>query len=274
MIVGRLTGTAALIISLAAASALRGNASSPYSESDMLIAPAIITSMSGTIEHLEPDGKTSLLKPHDIIFTDDSSLTTLEDSHGFLVFSNGISLGIDSLSTIEVERYKQLPFAKNKESQRFEPSVSELKIRLNKGSLALVSDHLSPLSKFIIELPIGELRVHSASAYINYDETGVRVTAYSGSLTFYYPGGKGREFIAVPTSMRVSKESVALGRYAEKITVEEAPEAWNIFTSATENAGKRVFYRSGGNKATPVPVLIIPHGYFEQPESRPYQLIE
>lgn len=273
MIAARSAGIA-LVITLVMTSVPKSIASSPYSESDLLIAPAIITSMSGRIEQTRSDGKSSLLQPHDIIFADNSSITTSEDGHGFIVFSNGISLGIDNLSTIEIERYRQLPFPSNKESLSFEPSVSELKIRLDKGSFALVSDHLSPLSKFIIELPIGELRVHSASAYINYDETGVRITAYSGSLTFYYPEERGREFIAVPTSMRVSNESVAIGRYAEKITIQEAPQSWSIFTSATENAGKRVFFRSGGRNATPVPVLIVSPGYFKQPESRPYQLIE
>ncbi|MEM8867333.1 MAG: hypothetical protein AAGC73_03610 [Verrucomicrobiota bacterium] len=253
---------------------VQAQSNSLYTQSDMLDAPAIITSLRGNISFTKEEKKNKDLTPHDIIFPHQSVFTADKESHAFLVFSNGVAIGVDSESVIDIEHYKQLPFTSKKESQQFEPSVSELRIRMTVGSISVVSDHLSPLSKFTIDLPIGHVRIHSASAHIHYDETGVRITAYSGSLTYYYPDEKGREFIAEPSSMRMSRESALLGRHADTITVEEAEEDWNVFTLATENAGKRVFFKAGGKKAAPTPVLIVPQGYFKQPESRPYEFIK
>ena len=240
----------------------------------MLSGVAMVTSVSGSIQVTEADGKESSVRLHDILELDGSTITTGAHTHLFLALSNGVGFGIGENTEITFETFKQRPYRTEKESLNNEPSVSKLSIRLSKGITSLSSNNLSPLSEMRILMPTGQIRVHSSKCVIQHDEVSLYLATYAGNLTFYYLDSDKREFFTDPQSIRISKQSAALGRIAETKTISEMPEGWETMADAASNASKRVFFKSGGPNAPAKPVLIVSPEYFEQASPRPYELTQ
>lgn len=232
---------------------------------------AVVTSIRGDAVIAPTGTPEKEVKPHQSLLLSGATIQTSENAHLFLAYSNGLGMGIDSLTTVHCQSYAQEPFKANRENLNFEPSTSQLLLELEAGALSFVSEGLSPRSQIRLITPNGTLRLHSAHCRIEIRETGTEITVYSGTATFYYPDGESREFLSHSTSVRFSPQSAAMGKIAEKIGFEDTPKANRVFTEAAQHATKRVHFKAPQYGKIAEPILIMPLQTFEQPTARPYE---
>lgn len=232
---------------------------------------ALVTSMRGDATIIPAGLSVKDIEPHQSLILSGSQIETSEKAHVFLAFSNGLGMGIDSSTVIHCQSYTQEPFKANRENLNFEPSTSKLLLELESGALSLISEGLSPRSQIRVTTKNGTLRIHSAQCHIEVNETGTEITVYNGTATYYYPDGESREFLAHSTSVRISPQSAAVGKIAEKMAFEESPQTDKVLTNAAQHATKRVHFKAPLNGKTAEPVLIMPLEIYEQPSARPYE---
>ena len=245
---------------------------SPLKAQTMIKGSAIITSRSGSAHAKNASGERVSTASHEILLPSGLTLSTRKDAYIFLTFSNGVALAMSEESVVQCTDYTQRPFDKEDQARDLEPSVSNLKLRMIEGQIAIASNQLSPLSELRIQLPKGELRLHKGCVLIRLNTTGLHITAYEGNLTYYYPNSQSREFVSAPSGIRISEQSMERLQVAENTSVEMLEAEQNHFCQAAQHASKRVTFQA--NESTnlpPEPVLIARPQYFQQPEFRPYQ---
>lgn len=229
-----------------------------------------VTSIRGTVEAQTQSGAKPSLKLHHSEKLDGMILKTDKKSEVFLVLSNGVALALTENTHVEIEQFKQIPFGSQSSSFEYEPTISNLHIRIVEGTIGLSCDHISPLSSLKIEMQSGHLRVHSTTSVIAATSMGMNISAYEGTLTFYYPNDTEREFIAQPQSVRISEQSAARGIVTEESTVDEKEIKARNLADAVKFARSRVFYRSVPGQPEPQPLLLVSNNYLDQAPAPPY----
>lgn len=257
---------------IAAGSFLAGSLSSDAQ--DMAEGISFVTSQKGSVHLIDAASQSIETTLHDTLALNGATIETEKDAHIFLALSNGMGVGIEQDSEIQFETFIQRPYPSDKERLSYEPSVSILSIRLIRGSLAVTTNQLSPLSKARIHLSTGELRLHTTTCIIRNDERGDHITACEGTITHYYLNGNEREFIVKPQSISISPQSAKLGKVTQSEMLTTLPESIVSLATATKQASKRVLFKAGQNGGPPYPVLIASPDYFEQTASRPYEFNE
>ena len=244
---------------------------SPLKAQTMVKGSAIVTSRSGSAHAKNASGEGVSTAPHEILQPSGHTLSTIKGAYIFLTFSNGVALAMNEESIVQCTDYTQRPFDKEDQARGLEPSVSNLKLRMIEGQIAIASNRLSPLSELRIQLPKGELRLHKGCCLIRLNTTGLHITAYEGNLTYYYPNNQSREFVSAPKGIRISEQSMERLQVAENTSVESLEVGQALFCKATQHASKRVTFQANeSTNLAPEPVLIARPEYFQQPEFRPY----
>jgi hypothetical protein len=248
---------------------------SPLQAQKMIEGSAIVTSRNGSVSAIDASGELVSIASHEILHPVGLTLSTIKDARIFLTFSNGIAVALNGASVVQCVDYTQRLFDKEDQALGLEPSVSNLKLRLIDGQIAVASNRLSPLSALRIQLPKGELRLHKGTCLISLDTVGLHITAYEGNLTYYYPDSESREFVSAPKGIRISDQSSERQQVAGTSTVESLEIEQVRFCQAVQHASKRVtFQANDSTKLPPEPVLIVRPQYFQQPDLRPYQFEE
>jgi hypothetical protein len=176
---------------------------------------------------------------------------------------------------VQCDAYTQRPFDKEDQILGLEASVSNLKLHLIEGEIAVASNRLSPLSNLRIQLPKGELRLHKGTCLIRLDATGLHITAFEGNLTYYYPDGESREFVSAPKGIRISDQSIERLQVAEVTSAEWLELEQARFCQAAQHASTRVIFQANeATKRPPEPILIVRPQYFQQTYLRPYQFVK
>jgi hypothetical protein len=246
----------------------------PAADINMPDGVAIVTSQHGSIQITDTEGKKSRPKLHEPRTLSSQTIDTKKDSYIFFALSNGLGIGIGENSQVSFTTYGQEPFSAQQEGLDYEPSVSALTLEIERGTLAIMSEGLSPLSQARVLTPTGTLRIHSNNYLVQQNEIGTTITTYKGSATFYYPDGKSREYLSGPTSVRISPQSSTLGKIAQHIDIASLPESSKRFVDATVHASQRVFFKASKAGGSATPVLIVPADYFDQAPTRPYEYRE
>ena len=247
----------------------------PLQAQTMIEGSAIVTSRNGFVSAIDASGEPISVVSHEILHPRGLTLSTIKDARIFLTFSNGIAVALNEASVVQCVDYTQRLFDKEDQSLGLEPSVSNLKLRLIDGQIAVASNRLSPLSNLRVQLPKGELRLHKGTCLISLEATGLHITAYEGSLTYYYPNSESREFVSAPKGIRISDQSMERQKITKVSTVESLEIEQVRFCQAAQHASKRVTFQANeSTKLPPEPVLIVRPQYFQQPNLRPYQFEE
>ena len=244
---------------------------SPLKAQTMIKGSAIITSRSGSAHAKDASGERVSTASHEILLPSGLTLSTTKDAYTFLTFSNGVALAMNEESVVQCTDYTQRPFNKEDQARGLEPSISNLKLRMIEGQIAIASNRLSPLSELRIQLPKGELRLHKGCCLIRLNTTGLHITAYEGNLTYYYPNSQSREFVSTPKGIRISEQGMERSQVTENTSVESLKAEQALFCKAAQHASKRVTFQANeSTRLPPEPVLIARPEYFQQPEFRPY----
>lgn len=248
---------------------------SPLQAQSMVEGSAIVTSRSGYVSAIDAAGERVSVASHETLRPAGLKLSTIKDARIFLTFSNGIALALNEESVVQCDAYTQRPFDKEDQILGLEASVSNLKLHLIEGEIAVASNRLSPLSNLRIQLPKGELRLHKGTCLIRLDATGLHITAFEGNLTYYYPDGESREFVSAPKGIRISDQSIERLQVAEVTSAEWLELEQARFCQAAQHASKRVIFQANeATKRPPEPILIVRPQYFQQTYLRPYQFVK
>lgn len=229
-----------------------------------------ITTISGSVMAQKENGAKLTLNLHESHHFDGLRIETGNEGRLFFVLSNGVAIALTENTQVEIKNFEQIPFGPDTDSFEYEPTISKLQINLIEGTIGLSCDHISPLSLLQIEMKSGYLRVHSTTSVLSINPLGMNIAAYEGTLTFYYPDGNEREFIAQPQSVRISEQSAARGIVTESGTVDEKEVFARRLADAVGFARKRVVYRSVKGEADPQPRLLVAENFLEKEPVRPY----
>jgi len=234
---------------------------------------AFVTSTTGGVRLESPDRGTSSPELHASLTLDPATFRTGDDDHLFLSLSNGVALGLGPGSNLTVHTFRQSRFTAEKESTFYEPSISNTRLELNSGLIAIDCDHLSPLSELNLRLPFGEIRIHAARCVIEVDETSITIHSIQGHLTFYYPDSTKKEFFSSPRTIQITRSSAEVESVAAPPDDQNTMQAWDRYAAAVEYAAGRVLFRAAPDDAPfpAEPLLVVPQDYDEQPSPRPYQ---
>jgi len=237
---------------------------------------AVATTVRGEVTLDLPDGTTRDIELHDVETLTGLEISSGKDDYAFLSLSNECALGIYKNSKVRFESYLQRPFPPDKESLEYEPSDSQLSIQLLEGSLSFSAETLSPLSRILIKLPIGQIEIHKASGRVLYDERGVQISISRGIVTYAYPGLEKEEFINGPHQLRISKQSAGIGRVAET-SPEPKPLSQHTerLIQATHRANERVIFKASPEETSiPQPLLVADPEALLKPPPRPYSYLD
>ncbi|CAI8279946.1 MAG: Uncharacterised protein [Opitutia bacterium UBA7350] len=229
-----------------------------------------VTSISGSVQAQSKDGQARNFSLHQNQALDGIKIESGPEDSLILVLSNGVALAITENTQVEFNTFKQIPFDPDSNTIQYEPTVSDLQIHLIQGTVALSCDHISPLSNLKIKMQDGHLRVHSTTSVLSVNPIGMQVSAYQGTLTYHYPNGTEREFIANPQSIRISQQSAIRGIVTESTNVDTQAHRHQNLAAAVDFARSRVIYRSVPDETFPQPHLLVPENYLAQKPVRPY----
>ena len=235
---------------------------------------AIVSSEHGAIQITDENGRSFSPKLHETLVLSGSTIKTGKGAHLFIALSNGMGIGIKESSEVMVNSYQQRPFSAIQQSIRHEPSASELSLQIAQGTIALAGNRLAPVSRAHIELPHGNIRIHSATCIVQCNESATKVTASAGALTYYYPDKAKRKFVVGPQSLHISQQDTEPVLETQNVVLADLAEDPKQLAAATERASQRVFFKANASGEAPHPVLIVSPDYFEQPAARPYQFNE
>lgn len=239
---------------------------------ELLPGRAIVTTVDGSVLLTPAGGNPSAGILHQTLSPEGLRIETGANGFFGLSLSNGLGLLAGPNSRITIERYRQRPFAAAEASRRFEPSRSELSLRLESGSLALAADRLSPVSEVVIDLPQGAVEVRTALAHLSVEESRARMASVEGSLIFVFPVTGKREFIGLGQGIEVSASTLETGQPDARFTKPSfSPEMRHLIDGA-RHASRRVIYTvSGSEPAIPEPHLVVPTDALRLPSPRPYR---
>ena len=225
----------------------------------------VVTSRSGEV-HIAGQKP----KLHEQLTLSGATLQTGAKSSLFLVLSNGVAISLGPNTELKIEHYTQKPFSKKKESQQYEPSESQLKINLLKGSLCCAFEHLSPISEARIKTPNGELRIHNGNSILLTDTKQTQINMFSGTATFYSPSANGRIFISDSQSIVLDSNSASNGKPASTEAIETIDKVWHNMAEATDYARTRIVFREAASGEVATPVFVLPENFHENATARPY----
>jgi len=250
-------------------------AAAASAQTDLADGLSIVTSRQGNLQITSFDGRKINVNLHAVQPLTNTRIQTGKSESLFLSLSNGTAIGVDAHTNLSIEHFLQRPYPPSKESNDFEPSSSRLLIKLKHGSLAIAAKGLSPLSKVIVELPNGEVQIHSSIAHIHYDSDTLRVYIADGNLTYTYPNSDEREVLAAPRKLQIRDRDALAGRNATLNVDDEPDERTALFLRAVEHSSQRVIYKvHGESPSIPQPVLVANPVMIDQASPRPYNFLD
>lgn len=150
---------------------------------------------------VKPLAKDGVVAPEGSIFE------TKPNSNDSFVLSNGTAMFVDSDTRFEVKRFMQEPFTPNRNDLEIEPSVSQIVIHLNHGSVGLCTARLLAGSSMAFQTPQATINIRGRRLMIQSDDKDTRVSLLEGDLTVIGDPAKGGEVLRPGQQAVVHKES-------------------------------------------------------------------
>lgn len=226
---------------------------------------AAVTSARGEVWMVRADGATIQPKVRKLLQLSEGTIHTHAAAQLVLSLSNGIGITLAENTSLTVDRYTQAAFSKRKEGLQFEPSTSNLQLDLKSGLIGIAFEHLSPLSTANLQLPMGDLKIHSGKLLVGVDDNeSCSISVLSGTATLQYANDEKREFLAAGQTLCISGVTATPVHAAELST-----DQLELVESAN-HARTRVLFQGGLAEQGPSAIWIRPIDQLEKPAERPY----
>jgi len=200
----------------------------------------------GTVTY-QNNGETTLPAPvvENMALAENTTLTTAADSSVVLVFSNGATLNLGSDTVLNIQEYKQDPFAFDFSpgDALEEPSVSVTRLTLTRGELVgkVATLHHDQGSEFTINTPVGA--------------AGIRGTTFR---IVYRPDGTGQAFYSLTTIEGNVEVTLATGTVNTPVSVTDNEEVVlaEIIIDIDDVTGEVTVTTLGGD-VIPIPISAV-----------------
>jgi len=230
---------------------------------------ATITSLQGSPKLQIAENRAKALSLHETASLNQSRLLTGESDQLICLLSNNIALGLSEDSVLEVASFQQNAIKANALSLTREPSTSQLKMRLHSGSMVLSAQQMSPLSRLIIELPVGQVQLLSSCSVLTVTDQVAELTVHQGAVTYRAPDGGQRQYLTAPVkvTIRSDRDTTQALRYADSPELDALQLDW---VHAVQHAHSRVLFTNESLERSSPPQLAVSPDYYQQAPARPY----
>ena len=126
------------------------------------------------------------MKEKDVFDAEGTVVETKPDSSNSLVMSNGVGLNFAPETRLVVKRFQQEPFQPNRNDLETEPSMSQTRTSLARGSIGICTGKLVAGSSMVYDTPHGSLNILSQNAQkaaIQVNDDTTTVTLFEGAMT-------------------------------------------------------------------------------------------
>lgn len=236
---------------------------------------AFFTSIEGDSVSLKTNKKTSTIELHDtVIIESESLLSTGNQDYVFFKLSNNTAFGLFENTQFKIQSFEQEPFLEKDIQFDREPSKSNFKGYLSKGTIVVKTNLLSPLSDFEIILPNGKLELYSAICVISYRFNILHIALYEGNISL-----KINDSITHINSPNYYVNDAynlknSISNYSSKLS--KAPAKWKLFKDYISVENNRVVFlpETTASKNVAKAELIISEDFHTQGFRRPRSFIK
>jgi hypothetical protein len=124
-----------------------------------------------------------MLSPKDVYSAEGTTIETKKDSTDAMVLSNGTALFVAPQTRFHVHKFLQEPFSPNRTDLEVEPSLSQLFVKITRGTLGICTSRLVAGSSMIYTTPHATINVRGRKLMIEVYENETRVSLLEGDVT-------------------------------------------------------------------------------------------
>ncbi len=116
-----------------------------------------------------------------------ATISTGDDGHTTLLFTNGAALTCGPNASAEVLKFRQDPWDPQDEDAQYEPSRTTTVLKLERGAFALSQRQPRATSTLELLTPLGKLEVQAQNLYIDVSPDAVHLFVLDGSVRWVLP---------------------------------------------------------------------------------------
>lgn len=110
-------------------------------------------------------------------------IETKSDASSALVLSNGTGILVDPNTKLEIKRFLQEPFSPNRNDMEVEPSVSQTKVFMPRGTVALCTSKLVAGSNMVYTTPQASISIRGRKVVMQCSGDTTTVSLIEGDVT-------------------------------------------------------------------------------------------
>jgi hypothetical protein len=133
--------------------------------------------------HLETGEKVEPLIKKAVHSAAGAVLETKAKASDSLVFSNGTALYLGEETRLEIKTFLQAPFSPNRSDLDVEPSVSEMLVNVQRGSVGICTSKLVSGSAMVYTTPQATIHIRGRRLLIEVEKAETRVYLLEGDVT-------------------------------------------------------------------------------------------
>ncbi len=150
-----------------------------------------------------------------------SIIETKKDSTNALVLSNGTGIFIDPDSRLEIKRFLQEPFEPNRTDLETEPSISQTKSYLARGTIGLCTSKLVAGSVMTYSTALADISVRGQKVVIEATDNETKVSLIAGDVTLRGEGFTGGETLEPGNQAIITRQGF---NQPPKIVIQPIPD--------------------------------------------------
>ena len=141
-----------------------------------------VADTEGTSE-IDTGEKIAELNKRSVYSAEGTVIETKADSTNAMVFSNGTGIHFDADTRLEIQKFVQEPFTPNRSDMEVEPSISNTRTFLPRGTVGLCTSKMVAGSTMRYATPNASIRINARKAVIQSSNEGTTVSVMEGEVT-------------------------------------------------------------------------------------------
>ncbi len=123
------------------------------------------------------------LSPKDVYSAEGSTIETKADATDAMVLSNGTALFVAPLTRFQIQKFLQEPFSPDRTDLEVEPSLSQMVVKITRGTIGICTSRLVAGSSMIYSTPHATINIRGRKLTIEVFENETRVSLLEGDVT-------------------------------------------------------------------------------------------
>jgi hypothetical protein len=166
---------AALLVCVAAPDSLAANKKNPTSK-------VFVASLKGEAE-IDDGERVHDLSEKSVHSAQGTIIETKPESQNAMVFSNGTGVFVDADTRMVVERFVQEPFSPNRTDIEVEPSISQSRTLVTRGTVGMCTSRMVAGSSMVYATPHASFSLRGNKAVVQTNDNETRISLVEGDVT-------------------------------------------------------------------------------------------